>query len=379
MRKTVVLFLSILILLCIISCSSEGVVDDAFKVTVTFNGNGAKSGSMVPQRIGRGVETMLKANEYEWPCHNFTGWNTACDGSGTAYTDGQSINTKENITLYAQWELDTVVLTSSTYPWTDGKAYILNSDVTIGSWVDVTGNVILILTDGNTLTASKGIFVYDGAALTIDAQGEGTGVLIATGSGQAGIGGFGSENCGTVIINGGVITASGGSGAAGIGGGDEGNFGEITINGGIVTASGGQNSAGIGNGWHGSGGTVTINGGTVNATGNGGGAGIGRGEWGDGGERIIINDGNVTASGGTGAAGIGGGGYGDGGEITINGGTVTASGGTGAVGIGKGTGGTDDGKLNLGEGVSLVVRWSYSPYWSDYDGTNRRQYMKTVQ
>ena len=64
-------------LFLIVSCSSEGVVDDAFTVTVTFNGNGAKSGSMAPQRTGRGVETRLEANEYEWPCHKFTGWNTA--------------------------------------------------------------------------------------------------------------------------------------------------------------------------------------------------------------------------------------------------------------------------------------------------------------
>ena len=35
--------------------------------------------------------------------HTFTGWNTAANGSGTAYTDAQSIQLSAPITLYAQW------------------------------------------------------------------------------------------------------------------------------------------------------------------------------------------------------------------------------------------------------------------------------------
>ena len=375
MKKTAILLFSILTLLLVASCSNEGVVDDAFTVTVTFNGNGAKSGSMAPQRTGRGVETRLEANEYEWPCHKFTGWNTASDGSGTAYTGGQSISSKENITLYAQWELDPIILTSNLRFWTDGNYYTLNSDVTIGSWVDVTGNVTLILADGYTLTASNGIVVDEGNSLTI--EGEGSGTLVSNGQeGQAGIGSTQYANFGEITINGGTVTATGSAGTAGIGGSYKGNNGNITINCGTVNATGGSCGAGIGGGHWGNGGVITINGGTVTAAGGDQGPGIGAGQYGNGGE-ITINGGTVIATGKDGGAGIGGGIYGNGVSTTINGGTVNATGG-GTAGIGRGMSGTDDGNLTLGEGVAMKVSYDDS-HWYDYDGTNCMRYMKTVE
>jgi hypothetical protein len=60
---------------------------------------------------------------------------------------------------------------------------------------------------------------------------------VGTLGGGAGIGG--SENSrdgGTVIINGGIVTAIGATNGAGIGGANNGAGGNITINGGIVTA-----------------------------------------------------------------------------------------------------------------------------------------------
>ena len=319
MARTVSILLAVLMLLFLVSCSGDGVVDDIFTVTVTYDGNGATSGEMTPQIIGRGIDARLEANAFGKTDYRFTGWNTASDGSGTAYNDCQSINTKEDITLYAQWELDEVeaiVLTSDSTSWTDGNIYTLNSDVTIDDRVTVTGAVTLILTDGYILTIEFGINVSEGNILTINCEGTGT-LNIPDGGGGAGIGGGDQENCGNITINGGTVNATGNKGA-GIGGGREGN-----------------------------GGTITINGGTVNATGEGGGAGIG------------------------------GGIYGNGGNITINGGTINASGASGGAGIGKGTSGTDDGTLTLGDGIALKVS-SDNSTWSDYNGTTRRRYMKAV-
>ncbi len=132
-----------------------------------------------------------------------------------------------------------------------------------------------------------GIYVPVGAALVITEQSTGSLDVSGTGAG-AGIGGAcvdisdptgwrdGDPNCGTVIINGGTINATGGSSCAGIGGGrtDDvpGNGGNVTINGGTVTATGGSDQAGnyggagIGggsNGESGNGGRLTINGGHV--------------------------------------------------------------------------------------------------------------------
>ena len=222
---------------------------------------------------------------------------------------------------------DGTVLTSETTELTTG-IYKLTGDVTIGSRIEVTGDVTLLLSDGFTLNATKGIHVKSGHSLTINGGANNTGKLIATNvdNCRAGIGGNDGENCGTIIINGGTLDIRGGLQAAGIGGGMNGSGSNITINGGTVTAYGGSESgAGIGGGKFGSGRDITISGGTVLAYG-------GASDWGE-------LDGSGGASYGTGgAAGIGGGWGGSGSNITISGGTVTAAGGCGLKGTGGGAG-----------------------------------------
>ena len=173
------------------------------------------------------------------------------------------------------------VIDNQTAEWSGGW-YVVNSDVEISDRITVTGDVHLILADGNTLTAKSGIGVDgEGNSLTIYGQTGGTGKLIATGgSGQAGIGG--AEN-GTITIKGGTVTATGGSEAAGIGGNSNGTAKKIIINGGNITAKGGRGrwggGAGIGSGYYSRKdiGDIIINGGTVTATGGTNSAGIGNG------------------------------------------------------------------------------------------------------
>ena len=75
--------------------------------TVKFNGNGATSGSMPDQTIARGATTALNANNFSRTYFQFTGWNTAANGSGTSYSDRQNVTNLAaagaSITLYAQW------------------------------------------------------------------------------------------------------------------------------------------------------------------------------------------------------------------------------------------------------------------------------------
>ncbi|HIT34618.1 MAG TPA: InlB B-repeat-containing protein [Candidatus Faecousia intestinigallinarum] len=150
------------------------------------------------------------------------------------------------------------------------------------------------------------------------------GKLSASGDSQgAGIGGSQGEDCGTVVIEGGIVNATGGDSAAGIGGGNKGSGGTITINGGVVTATGTAGGAGIGGaGENGTGGKITITGGIVTATGDGGAAGIGGG-WHSAGGTVIITGGVVTAKlasveGGGQGAGIGGGAGADNGTFKTN-------------------------------------------------------------
>ena len=70
---------------------------------ITFNANGG-TGTMTNQKISNNVPTNLKPNSFVSEDYIFKGWNTAADGSGTSYTDGEQVNNLGNITLYAQWK-----------------------------------------------------------------------------------------------------------------------------------------------------------------------------------------------------------------------------------------------------------------------------------
>lgn len=70
------------------------------------------SGSTDDQLIKVTAPTALTKNGFTLTGYTFKNWNTKKDGSGTSYTDGQSVTglakRNETITLYAQWELETI-------------------------------------------------------------------------------------------------------------------------------------------------------------------------------------------------------------------------------------------------------------------------------
>ena len=73
--------------------------------TVQFNANGG-DGSMDNQEFIYDETKNLSKNIFSKEGCIFTGWDTAADGSGTSYTDQQSVSnlvTEGTITLYAQW------------------------------------------------------------------------------------------------------------------------------------------------------------------------------------------------------------------------------------------------------------------------------------
>lgn len=83
--------------------SDEATVSDLCLTshTVTFDANGG-SGSMSAQVTA--ASQALSANAFTRSGFAFAGWNTAADGSGTAYADGASYDFAADVTLYAQWE-----------------------------------------------------------------------------------------------------------------------------------------------------------------------------------------------------------------------------------------------------------------------------------
>ena len=175
----------------------------------------------------------------------------------------------------------TVTLKDVTINGTDSDSY---------KWAGLTcaGGATITLEGTNTVKGFwkyyPGLFVPKGKTLTI----KGSGSLAASNVKAAGIGGCCVDatsgiqkeqgSCGTIVIEGGTITATGGENAAGIGCGNGSDCDGVTIKGGTVTATGGSTAAGIGSAQTKSScGDILISGGTVTATGGDYAAGVGTG------------------------------------------------------------------------------------------------------
>ena len=172
-------------------------------------------------------------------------------------------------------------LDNTTTAWTAGTFAVPAGGLTYSDAITVSGDVTLVLTDGETLTLNKGISIASGATLTI--QGNGTMNVNGTNSSTAST--VGSSN-GTLVLTSGTLTATGGNGQSlntnqdfttGASGGVAIN-GNVTIDGGTVTAiggnggnctvtiSGGADDIIAGNGGAAINGSVTVNAGTWTAT-----------------------------------------------------------------------------------------------------------------
>ncbi len=201
---------------------------------------------------------------------------TATDGMTITGTLGSGVNVKVSIADGA-----TVTLKDVTINGTDSDSY---------KWAGLTcaGDATITLEGTNTVKGFwkyyPGVFVPKGKTLTI----KGSGSLNASNVKAAGIGGCCVDatsgiqkeegSCGTIVIEGGTITATGGEKAAGIGCGNGSDCDGVTIKGGTVTATGGTNAAGIGSAQtESSCGDILISGGTVTATGGDYAAGVGTG------------------------------------------------------------------------------------------------------
>ena len=79
--------------------------------TVSYNANGG-SGTTASSSHTYDTSKALTSNGFSKTGYTFSGWNTKADGSGTSYTNAQSVKNLTatqgaNITLYAQWKVNT--------------------------------------------------------------------------------------------------------------------------------------------------------------------------------------------------------------------------------------------------------------------------------
>ena len=172
-------------------------------------------------------------------------------------------------------------LNNTTTAWTAGSYAVPAGGLTYSDAITVSGDVTLVLTDGETLTLNKGISLAEGATLTI--QGNGTMNVNGTNSSTAST----VAGNGTLVLTSGTLTATGGNGGsvgsecdvctAGTGG--VAINGSVIVSGGTLTATGGNGgnvgsncySSTAGKGGDAISGTLTVNGGTLTARGGNGG------------------------------------------------------------------------------------------------------------
>jgi len=106
--------------------------------TVTYNGNTNTSGNIPadgssPYASGSTVTILGNSGS---PAlgktgSTFAGWNTAANGSGTSYTQGNTFTISSNITLYAVWTLSSTISAPTALSSVGGnkEAYILFTQV----------------------------------------------------------------------------------------------------------------------------------------------------------------------------------------------------------------------------------------------------------
>lgn len=107
-----------------------------YDVALSYDANGGTGTAIEAETVEVGSEVTVADNTFTNAGYAFNGWNTAPDGSGTEYAEGDVFELEEDMILYAQWvEGYTVVYDGNgndggTVP-TDSKVYKLNDTVVI--------------------------------------------------------------------------------------------------------------------------------------------------------------------------------------------------------------------------------------------------------
>ncbi|GEM_PF-2713014 len=154
--------------------------------TVTYDANGG-TGTVASQTTNVETATTVSANGFTRAGYTFTGWNTAADGTGTAYAAGATVPSQlegTTVTLYAQWEQSTAsthaitgTVTEATYgPAAGASVKLMKGKLQIGTQGVTTGpggeftiedvpngiyNLVIAHTDGTTVTVKVEIVGHD--------------------------------------------------------------------------------------------------------------------------------------------------------------------------------------------------------------------------
>ena len=163
--------------------------NDKFSYTVIYNGNGGalKSGELaygdsenVEQTYATAHQIRVDGNSFLRANYTFIGWNTAADGTGTAYTAEEIIKltSEDNTrTLYAQWKENAKYAYELIYNANFGETPATKADEE---------NVAQIYATSYKITVNENTFVRDNYTfIGWNTAADGTGTAYAAGSAVA--------------------------------------------------------------------------------------------------------------------------------------------------------------------------------------------------
>ena len=142
----------------------------ANQYTVKFDANEG-AGTMSDQSYTYDIEQALTANAFTRTGYTFEGWNTQADGTGTSYTDKQSVSNLsstdgETITLYAQWAEIPANIHNISYNngtgWTYGAQPTSAEEGLIVTFevIPTTGYTVTVTSDDVTLNKNENEYTF---------------------------------------------------------------------------------------------------------------------------------------------------------------------------------------------------------------------------
>ncbi len=145
---------------------------------ITYNANGGTGADVVSEDIEEGTSATVAGNTFTAPTGmTFNGWNTATDGTGTAYAVGATINPlNADLTLYAQWIGATFNVTYDLNGGTgdcESTTATYNSTFTICSAIPTKGTNAFtgwLRSDNSEIYQAGGTFAMPASDVTLTAQ-----------------------------------------------------------------------------------------------------------------------------------------------------------------------------------------------------------------
>jgi uncharacterized repeat protein (TIGR02543 family) len=90
-----------------ITVYAKWTVNTPGQYTVTYHANGASGTPPAAQPVSAGSSVTIAGQEgLSYTDYVFSGWNTSADGTGTMYNEGDSFTPAANLTLFARWMVD---------------------------------------------------------------------------------------------------------------------------------------------------------------------------------------------------------------------------------------------------------------------------------